>query len=335
MNAYKETLVFDQALIQLRKLTEAVWDWQNITYEREVLKNGERIDLIIEVYTKDGKHFSLYTELKKEYKPYHLSRIVEMSQQHTPFLLIAERIYPAQKQVLKEKGINYMDTAGNIFFHFDQLYLYVDGNKPVDEIKPVANRAFTKAGLKTVFHFLLNEQFLNMPYRMLAQASGTSLGSINYIMEGLDQAGFILQVDNQTKRLQQKKLLLERWITAYHQTLKPSLFIGSFLFEKRNLKEPLWGGEPAAEILINHLSPQYYTVYTLKSKMELMQDWKLIPKEEGNLKAYQKFWTAPTWDAQQLAPPLLIYADLLETNDPRNIETAGIIYDQYLKNEFE
>jgi hypothetical protein len=30
-----------------------------------------------------------------------------------------------------------------------------------------------------------------------------------------------------------------------------------------------------------------------------------------------------------------VYADLLLTNDPRCLETAGMIYDKYLKNEFE
>ena len=33
---------------------------------------------------------------------------------------------------------------------------------------------------------------------------------------------------------------------------------------------------------------------------------------------------------QGIAPPLLVYADLIATGDDRNIETAGIIYDKYL-----
>ncbi|MRG46944.1 hypothetical protein GFS24_17615 [Chitinophaga sp. SYP-B3965] len=328
-----ETYILEKALARLGELTGIqVTDIRNVP-------NGS-IDFKIKLERKNHWHLELSVETRTEFKPYHLPRMMEMARQNTPFMLVAERIYPAQKQALKENGINYLDTAGNIFLSHDQIYLFVEGNKPVDEIKPVTNRAFTKGGLKTAFHFLLDEQFLNMPYRTLAQTTGVSLGSINYIMEGLDQAGFILPVDNQTKKLQQKKLLLERWITAYHETLKPSLFMGSFLFKGRDLSEPgekenVWGGEPAAEMLINHLFPQIYTVYTLKDKLGLMKSWKLIPKNEGDLKVYQKFWTAPEWDAKQLAPPLLIYADLLETNDPRCIEAAGIIYNQFLKNEFE
>ncbi|HMF76515.1 MAG TPA: type IV toxin-antitoxin system AbiEi family antitoxin [Bryobacteraceae bacterium] len=32
-----------------------------------------------------------------------------------------------------------------------------------------------------------------------------------------------------------------------------------------------------------------------------------------------------------LAPPLLVYADLMATGDPRNLETAKILYEQFLK----
>ncbi len=34
------------------------------------------------------------------------------------------------------------------------------------------------------------------------------------------------------------------------------------------------------------------------------------------------------WPHRELAPPLLIYVDLLATGDARNIETARIIYER-------
>ena len=36
------------------------------------------------------------------------------------------------------------------------------------------------------------------------------------------------------------------------------------------------------------------------------------------------------FDAFRIAPPLLVYADLMDTGDDRNIEAAEIIYDNYL-----
>ncbi|GAC1600817.1 MAG: hypothetical protein NVS3B8_12880 [Chitinophagaceae bacterium] len=50
---------------------------------------------------------------------------------------------------------------------------------------------------------------------------------------------------------------------------------------------------------------------------------------------YKKFWKDDFTDPEPFAPPLLIYADLLLTDDPRCRETAEMIYNQFLKHEFE
>lgn len=46
----------------------------------------------------------------------------------------------------------------------------------------------------------------------------------------------------------------------------------------------------------------------------------------------QRFWNFENWDAKNLqtAPPLLVYADLVSTADDRNLETAELIYGQYI-----
>jgi hypothetical protein len=93
------------------------------------------------------------------------------------------------------------------------------------------------------------------------------------------------------------------------------------------------GGEPAAEVLTNYLTPEVLTVYTEKGRAALMPKWAIIPDEKGNVQVYQKFWKDEEWDEQKLAPPLLIYADLMMTGDPRCQETAKIIYDKYLVHE--
>ena len=58
-------------------------------------------------------------------------------------MLVADKIYPAQKQRLRENGIAYLDTAGNIYVSNGNLLLWLDGHIDVKK----TNRAFTKAGL--------------------------------------------------------------------------------------------------------------------------------------------------------------------------------------------
>ncbi|MOA64203.1 hypothetical protein D3C78_1901870 [compost metagenome] len=66
-----------------------------------------------------------------------------------------------------------------------------------------------------------------------------------------------------------------------------------------------------------------------------MKSWKLIPYLKGNIQLYQKFWNEDKKYNLLIAPQLIIYADLLLTDDPRCIEVAEIIYNTYLKQLFE
>jgi hypothetical protein len=64
--------------------------------------------------------------------------------------------------------------------------------------------------------------------------------------------------------------LLERWFVGYRETLRPTLLIGTYAFNKvkntqndwrkMDIKKAdcLWGGEPAADLLTNYLRPQRF-----------------------------------------------------------------------------
>lgn len=289
----------------------------------------------------------LAVEIKGEVKPYQLPNIIKQAA-GKPFLLVAQKLYGATKAALREKKINYLDMAGNIYYRHGLYLIQVDGNKTGDENKVATNRAFTKTGLKTVFFFLLDEHALNRPYRETALMTGVALGNIGKIVEGLKEAGFILQMTDRTCVLKNKKGLLDRWIAGYRETLKPNLHIGNFKLPPdintatlqdrigRDAKNAL-GGEPAAEIMTGYLRPEIYTFYTELTKPELIQGARLIPDPNGKLQVFKKFWKTdyPVTMGAYIAHPLLIYADLVITDDPRCIETAQIIYDQYLKYEFE
>jgi hypothetical protein len=305
--------------------------------------NHPGVDGEINLGYKDKK-VKTFVEIKKELRPYQLPEILEKFKHRHPLMVVAEIIYPALKQELRNKGIAYLDIAGNIYIEQNGTIIWLEGNKPTKQEKTTTNRAFTKTGLKTVFYLLLDKDAINLTYRKLAEATATALGNIKNIIEGLREAGFVLPLDEKTLLLKNKKALLERWIAGYRETLKPTLHIGTFRFlrpeEFGNLEaiespnqETVWGGEPAAEEMTKYLHPQIYTLYTTVPKIDLMLKAKLVPDENGNVEIYQKFWKDDI--KNKYAPPLLVYADLVTTDDPRNLETAEIIYAKYLKNEFE
>ena len=329
-----ENRIVVQAIEQLKAQTGLLGTW------RPLKEIDGQLDL-----TLDGKKIHFYVEVKNELRHYQLPHLNEIAKQYKPLMIIANRIFPTLKEILREKKIGYLDTAGNVYINTGGNFIWVDGKKTIDDPKPVTNRAFTKTGLKTVFYLLLHEDAINMPHRKLADITGVALGNIKNVIEGLKDAGFILQINEKMMQLQNKRALLDRWITGYKETLKPTLHIDSFRFlNDDKLKnwinlpfgqgETVWGSEPAAEHFTNYLRPEILTIYTNQQRATIIPKWKLIPDEKGNVQVYKKFWKDEFTETLPFAPPLLVYADLLLTDDPRCIETAEMIYKKYLENEF-
>jgi hypothetical protein len=292
----------------------------------------------------NGKTYIAFIEVKKELRNHQLPVLEKLKTDYHPLMVIAEYIFPKIKEELRKQDIAYLETNGNIYFKDKDILLCLYGQKAVTIIKQKNGRAFTKTGLKVVFHFLLDEDLLNLTYREIATKTGVGFGNINIIMTDLKEQGFLLKIDNQHYRLNNKKELLNRWMEAYEEKLKPALFIGTFRFLKNEdflkwQKLPLknrktwWGGEPAADLLTNYLKPGDFTLYTVEKKQELIKNYRLIPDEKGNVKAYQKFWNLDEAN-DNIAPPLLVYIDLINTGGRRCIETAQKIYDEFLQNKF-
>jgi len=226
-----------------------------------------------------AKEKMFFIECKKELRIHHLPAILEKAAKYDPLLVIAGTIFPKLKEELRKQKIAYLDGAGNTYINNTDFVVWIDGQKSEEKTHAVTNRAFTKAGLKVVFHLLLDEQLINLPYRELAKMTEVGLGNINNIFTGLKDTGYVLQLDNKLKKIQRKKELLDRWMGGFAETLKPALHIGSFRFANTtgfanwknfDLKgyDTVWGGEPAGDLLTNNLNPALLTIYTKRIKQK-------------------------------------------------------------------
>jgi hypothetical protein len=72
------------------------------------------------------------------------------------------------------------------------------------------------------------------------------------------------------------------------------------------------------------------TIYTEEPIQSLIKKMKIVPSRDGNIFIYQKFWKKSEETITQIAPVLLVYADLMTSNDERCLETAGMIYEKYI-----
>jgi Uncharacterized protein conserved in bacteria len=255
-----------------------------------------------------------------------------------PVLLVVKFIYPELMNEFANYDISILDSAGNCIIRKGSLFLFVKGQKNV-LIKGVTDRLQKESGIKLIFHFLMNHESVNLPYRKIQEKTNLSLGTIKNVMEELITNNFILKTDK-GRFLKNKKKLLERWVMAYNQTLKPKLLLDQMTFrnnEKRDkwltmeLPEGMyWGGESGANLIDGYLYPGLFDIYSEVQAKTILTTGFVIPKKDGEIKIYQKFWL----DKQEnkIVSPLLIYADLMGSGNSRCLEMAQKIYDHELSN---
>jgi len=181
---------------------------------------------------------------------------------------------------------------------------------------------------------------VNAPYREIAEVAGVALGTVGWIVTDLKDMGYIVEIDKRKRRLKGRKKLFHRWVEAYPEQLRPKLLIGKY-----TTTEPAWwkntkfkklaaylGGEIAAEFLTHYLTPEIKTVYVREKPQELLLAFKLRKDPHGDVELLKAFWNIKCDNInnkgmdKKIVHPILVYADLLATGDPRNIETAEMIY---------
>jgi len=329
----KGTEIVHIAIENLIKTAEVDGNWEDQIHNE--------LDGVLTLFIGKEK-VAFNAEIKKELRNHQLTQIEYDARNNPPFMIIAERIFPGIKEQLRHLKIAYLEANGNVFFHENRFRYFIEANKPLQTPKEKQNRAFTKTGLKVLFHFLLNPEIINLPHREIGEITGVAHGNIAYIFNGLKENGFLARLNKNTYQLINKKQLLDKWMVAYKETLQPTLEIGRFRFASdenfihwRNVQlregETLWGGEPAGDLLTDYLRPGEHTLYTMEIRNELMRNYRLIPDPKGDVRVYKKFWNIKTNDNSTAVPPLLTYVDLINTGDKRCIETAEMIYKQHVE----
>lgn len=255
-------------------------------------------------------------------------------------LLVTDYVNPKMANTLKGRGIPFMDAAGNAFINGPPLYVFIKGNKPKDEFKGNrTKRLFKPSGLRVLFTLLNHPGAENYPYRDIAADAGVALGTVNWVVYDLKETGFMVDLGKKGRRLINKANLLRRWVEAYPEQLRPKLVHGTFRADLQNWWtniEPaefdaFWGGEIAAAQITGYLKPERFVIYTDQPPGKLIFKCKLKKDPQGNVEVLKRFWNF-NWKTPEIGivPPLLVYADLMATCDPRNLDAAEMIYDDHL-----
>lgn len=276
--------------------------------------------------------------VKQKIVPSEINNIVIKLQHLNNIIVIADYITPRAKELLRFQKISYADTAGNMYIINDKLYVYIQTkNTNRDKVK-TKTRAFNKAGLKVIYQFLQNPEFLNKTYRYIGEKAEVTIATVGVVLKDLLREKYIIKLADNAYKFTDRKKLFTNWVNGYLQNLRPKLRQKRFKWvnkdvDWRKLKLPentLWGGAAAAEKLTQYLIADDISIYSNAPLMDLMQNLKIIPDDEGNITITETFGYSEH-EENQTINPMIIYADLLADGQPRYIETANKIYKEYVE----
>lgn len=254
-------------------------------------------------------------------------------------ILVTHAITDRIATELKQRGIQFIDTLGNIYLTQEDPFVLVHkiGNRPQETGERPAN-AFVGTRLRVIFALLTIEDAVNFTYREIASLAGVALGTVGWTFRDLKILGYI-RVYKHKRKIMNRDKLVNRWLEAYPTEIRPKLNPKRFTAPDKNwwIQTDLnrfgaiLGGETAAAVLTKYLHPEHGVFYIQGDRNELAIALKLRADPRGNLTVMDRFWRGETLQINQIpiAPPLLVCAELLAEGGERNMEVVKMIKESH------
>lgn len=335
MNAKERTLL-SQAVAAAAQSTGL-----NIVVDQFSGLDAERRDCIVSIQGQGGE-VRLTAEVVRSLTNSNLGPVAaRVKNLGSTGLLVAPYVNRNLAEKLKGMGIPFMDLSGNLLVNVQPYFIYVVGQTRVEETSIAQGSAFNPKGLQVIFTLLCMPERVSSAYRDIAEDSGVSLGTVAKTLAALERSGFVVYKGVRGRVLERVEELLRRWVLEYAERLRPKLLLGRFspveqAWRSTGGPNHFLGGEAAAALLTGHLKPTVQTFYLKGELNEFAIANRLKKDPQGAVECLNAFWRFEyPWEHGHMAPPLIIYADLLASGDPRNIETAEIIHERFLASYYK
>lgn len=308
-------------------------------------QDGQRADAVVEIVAEGKRH--QYVAACKRVDRFAMLGLLkqQLDRYDKPGLLVAPHITPEVAERCRELHMPFIDTRGNAYLHAPGFLVFVKGQRARSEDLPrqdMTPRTGTATALRVMFILLCRQALLNAPYREIVRAAGVALGAVGGVFDDLQARGYTIGGARQgDRRLLEPKRLLEEWVTNYPMKLRPKLNPKRFRAAVPDWWQgddvttygAQWGGEVAAEKLTGSLKPEVVTLYIRPGQereniTRLVAAHRLRADPQGDIELLDTFWDFPAdHDDPDVVPPILVYADLVATHDPRNLDAARLLYD--------
>jgi hypothetical protein len=254
-------------------------------------------------------------------------------------LVITGKIGKRVSEVLRLKGIFFVDTFGNAFIRTEDIFLDIRG-RTKSALKNHFNSEkirLEKMGIQLLIAFFSNPDILNKNYREIAQLTGCSLGYVSKFIKKLRATGFVVKSETGQLTMVNKHELLQRLKFEYRTSLKDKHFVGRYEMNENvrlqnsdceNYSIYFTSGK-AVEMKFGDLHEKITELYLDGELKDFIKINRLIPDKNGNLIVYQKYWNFEHASIiENIAPDFIVYLDLITSADPRLIDAAEGFYEE-------
>lgn len=313
-----------------------------------------RHDLDLRIGTKPIFHLAVEVKPRITTRNQALHIIFQLKALAGEAIVFADWIPDLVADELRNAGIFFADTQGNVFIRKPpHVIVDIRGKKPDRPLKAEPGRLIEPGGLKVVHYLLTHPQVVGDPLRMIADRAGVGLATVHAVMRELQRGQWLLPAAADKRRFGNLKGLVELFVRGYAFKLRPACILGRYRHRRQAPEEIMEGlaqrlatmqghwavtGGMAARQLTRYLEPDAITIFVDDQALAKLKEEPMLRDDTGgNVTVLRLFGAAVLTDKPQtpwpLATPLLIYAELLETGGAREMETAQMIYEQFLEPE--
>ncbi|WP_410870536.1 type IV toxin-antitoxin system AbiEi family antitoxin [Nocardia sp. A7] len=265
-----------------------------------------------------------------------LARIDQQDRTHR-LLVTGPRITSRTAEALVAADIDYMDYAGNVHLDFGPVFIDVRGRSGQTEVsshRAAEANLFSGRRMQVLFVLLTWPKSAEMPVRRIAAAAGTSVGITQSTLEIMKESDYLIG-----RSLHRRDELIDLWAAAFRGALLPKIRKLSLRGNIDRWSAPagyLVSGESSVEMI---RQPQTLTIYAENFDLAEAVRNRWQKSDDPNIEVRQKFWEAPESATpsdgrgifvESAAPPLLVYADLLASKEPRQSEVARSLRKDHL-----
>jgi hypothetical protein len=259
-------------------------------------------------------------------------------------LLLAPYLAVPTAKSFIDAGISFADEAGNIHLALGDEYNWtvIGERKPP---KPPESERMTPAAVQLLFQFATNPESANWTVRDLSAAIGLSKSKVAELRVQFAHEGIYAAHEGEKSPAVTRELR-DRLISGYNQILRPKLVLGRYRYQESSVDQfvarlshegaaqkipyALTGG-PAADAMQHFYRSSELPVFLA---LEHHRGLRLLPDRTGPVVLLKPIGNLVYWrefDGKMVAPPWLVYAELLTGTDPRAREAAEELRREFLR----